>query len=220
MADKGSGDICGGADFVEIWNPSDKWLDLGHMFLLSDDKSPEDAFFSEDASPFHFPKGSMIAPAGFMLGCKGNKGGDFSFEFGIGDDDTIGIYYLYDVTVAVTRHVDIYDEVKNVTESKNVTRNETIRIPRQMSTFTLTDGGRPGLVWQLGANERWFYRPLSALGSMVILSKVADKGNGEICGGADFVEIFNPSEEWLDIWNLTLSDDKGPEVRESTAWRD
>ena len=177
VADKGSGDICGGADFVEIWNPSDKWVDLGQLNLtLCDNKGPE------DASAFHFRKGSVIGPAGFLLGCKGDNGGDFSFEFGIGDDDTISLGVM-DVEWVV------------------------------VGTFTLTDGGSAGWVWQLDADEKWVYKPLGALGSMVILSKVADKGSGDICGGADFVEIWNPSDGWVDIWNVTLSDDKGPEVR-------
>jgi hypothetical protein len=85
VADKGSSGICEGEDFVELWNAASYPVDLTNM-SLSDDKGPGD----EDA--FRFPEGSVIPAEGFMLGCKEASGGNFTFNFGLGNSDTLSLY--------------------------------------------------------------------------------------------------------------------------------
>jgi hypothetical protein len=85
VADKGSDGICDGKDFIEIWNAGNSDFDLWNL-TLSDDKGPE------DSDAFTFGKDSIIPPQNRLLGCKENDGGNFSFAFGIGGDDTVSLY--------------------------------------------------------------------------------------------------------------------------------
>ena len=81
-------------------------------------------------------------------------------------------------------------------------------------TVTMTQGmsGTEDWVWQLQPGGQWKYMAFEVLGSTVVISKVADKGSDGICDGKDFIEIWNAGNSDFDLWNLTLSDDKGPEV--------
>ena len=46
----------------------------------------------QDSDAFKFGKDSIIPPQDRLLGCKENNGGNFSFAFGIGGDDTVSLY--------------------------------------------------------------------------------------------------------------------------------
>jgi len=76
IASKGTGEICGGEDWVELLNSGDDSLDLAN-YTLHDDKGAAD----EDAVTLD---GKILAPGDLLLLCR-----DAEFPFGIGSDDTI-----------------------------------------------------------------------------------------------------------------------------------
>ena len=85
VADKsckhGCGDeLCGGEDWVEIYNPSGVRVDLAG-YILSDDGGPT------DSDAFHFPVGDAIDPGGFRVLCKIRE-----FVYGIGGSDTVSLW--------------------------------------------------------------------------------------------------------------------------------
>lgn len=78
VAFKGSGDsICGGEDWIELYNTNDGEAVSLTNYVLHDDKGAAD----EDAKSF---QGVTMAPGEFLLLCR-----DVDFAFGIGGDDTV-----------------------------------------------------------------------------------------------------------------------------------
>ena len=79
--DHGCGDeLCGGEDWVELYNPSGARVDLAGYFL-SDDGGPN------DSHSYRFPDGDGIDPGGFRVLCKHRE-----FVYGIGGDDTVSLW--------------------------------------------------------------------------------------------------------------------------------
>ena len=71
IADKGSDGVCEGADWIELYNPSDKVIALD-KHMLCDNKGCGD----EDA--YTFPTGTTIGQNQYLVLCKGGA----AFRFG------------------------------------------------------------------------------------------------------------------------------------------
>jgi hypothetical protein len=81
VASDTAGDVCGGEDWVEIVNVGDVTVPDLSAIILTDDNGPDDS----DAA--HLPAISL-APGAYKLLCR-----DVDFDFGIGGDDTVSLYY-------------------------------------------------------------------------------------------------------------------------------
>ena len=89
--DHGCGDeLCGGQDWVELYNPSGARVDLAG-YVLSDDGGPN------DSHSYRFPDSDGIDPGGFRVLCKHRE-----FVYGIGGDDTVSLWDDKDEMVDTT----------------------------------------------------------------------------------------------------------------------
>jgi len=80
VADKGSSDVCGGADWIELFNDGTDQVSLAG-YILHDDKG------ILDEGAFRFPEGYTLAPGEYQVLCCDDD--PANPQFGIGGDDTI-----------------------------------------------------------------------------------------------------------------------------------
>jgi hypothetical protein len=85
VADEGMDGICGGEQFVELWNSGSVPVNLANM-ILSDDNGPN--YYKA----YRFTASSMIPPGGFILGCKNVGGANFSFDLSFQETETVNLY--------------------------------------------------------------------------------------------------------------------------------
>ena len=80
VADKGSSTVCGGADWIELWNDGNEQVALSG-YILHDDKG------ILDEGAFRFPEGYTLTPNEYKVLCCDDD--PTNPQFGIGGDDTI-----------------------------------------------------------------------------------------------------------------------------------
>lgn len=182
-------------DYIEVQNRSDSVVDISG-YMLSD---------AADAIGYTFPSGTILQPGEFAV-CWCDK------------DDTTGRYGVFGISKDGTDTLYLYNNANVVVDRVEVPTMQT-----NLPLIRLEDGawqqssqGTPGYENSQAGYDAW----LSAMGGSrvdVIISEVMTGSNCLIPDStgrvADWIELYNPGMETVDMDGCYLSDDPADPVK-------
>ena len=199
-----AGDMCAGADWVELFNSESKASSLVGMVLVDDNGLGDSSqlVLGSVSCP------QTLAPGAYVLYC---RDGDAhvgavpyvgcGFAFGLGSSDTAFLY-------SNASSGELVDSTPGCCAASGMASFG--RLPDGTGGFAVLATRTPGAANLMHPPSvpppPRSPPPPSAPKSLIVINEVADLGNaGDVCAGADWVELFNDGPAATSLANVVLA---------------
>ena len=208
-------DFCADEDYIELYNPLTTAVDLTGMILTDDHGLP----YSSSLTLGQGSCPTTLAAGAYFVMCKEAAGkvvdgatetptdASCSFTFGMGGSDQVFLYMADAQTIIDTSGnlgglgSSIQSQGRANPSTGFVTMARTPGAPNIDLSSIPTPPPSPSL-------PPATFPPLAP--NPIKISEVAATGNNDdICAGADWIELWNPTEEAASLVGMILVDDKG-----------